>query len=90
MYDVLSVDFSQYLLVFLEFQFFPKSEKYISLFMGGHDVDIVDKRNRLRKQIKANLLAAAASGKDLEGSPQCLTPFLSMFGIIIHFMRNFK
>ncbi|CAN6439533.1 unnamed protein product [Victoria cruziana] len=47
-------------------RFFPKSEKYISLFMGGHDVDIVDKRNRLRKQIKANLLAAAASGKDLE------------------------
>ncbi|KAF3774219.1 rRNA-processing protein [Nymphaea thermarum] len=47
-------------------RFFPKSEKYVSLFMGGDDVDIVDRRNRLRKQIKANLLAAAASGKDLE------------------------
>ncbi|GAY54036.1 hypothetical protein CUMW_153550 [Citrus unshiu] len=30
------------------------------------DSDIVDRRNRLRKQIKANLIAAAASGKDLE------------------------
>lgn len=37
--------------------------------MGGDDVDIVDKRNSLRKQIKANIIAAAASGKDLEGIP---------------------
>lgn len=29
---------------------------------------MVDRRNGLRKQIKANLIAAAASGKDLEGS----------------------
>lgn len=48
-------------------QFFPKTEKYVSLFTGSHDSDIVDRRNRLRKQIKANLIAAAASGKDLEG-----------------------
>jgi hypothetical protein len=27
----------------------------------------VDRRNRLREQIKAYLVAAAASGKDLEG-----------------------
>ncbi|XP_077240315.1 uncharacterized protein LOC143881208 isoform X1 [Tasmannia lanceolata] len=47
-------------------RFFPKTEKYVSLFIGGNDADIVDKRNRLRKQIKANLMAAAASGKDLE------------------------
>ncbi|XP_059650727.1 rRNA-processing protein EFG1-like [Cornus florida] len=47
-------------------RFFPKTEKYVSLFMGGDDVDIVDRRNRLRKQIKANIIAAAASGKDLE------------------------
>ncbi|KAA8527695.1 hypothetical protein F0562_035436 [Nyssa sinensis] len=47
-------------------RFFPKTEKYVSLFMGGDDTDIVDRRNGLRKQIKANLIAAAASGKDLE------------------------
>lgn len=51
----------------LELQFFPKTEKYVSLFTGGDDLDVVDRRNRLRKQIKANLIAAAASGKDLEG-----------------------
>lgn len=50
-----------------ELQFFPKTEKYVALFMGGDDRDIVDRRNRLRKQIKANIIAAAASGKDLEG-----------------------
>ncbi|XP_021593239.1 rRNA-processing protein EFG1 isoform X2 [Manihot esculenta] len=47
-------------------RFFPKTEKYVSLFTGGDDSDIVDRRNGLRKQIKANLVAAAASGKDLE------------------------
>lgn len=53
--------------VFFELQFFPKSEKYVSLFIGGDDAEIIDKRSKLRKQIKANLMAAAASGKDLEG-----------------------
>ncbi|XWS39227.1 hypothetical protein CRYUN_Cryun18bG0032400 [Craigia yunnanensis] len=47
-------------------RFFPKTEKYVSLFTGGDDSEVVDRRNRLRKQIKANLVAAAASGKDLE------------------------
>ncbi|EPS57943.1 hypothetical protein M569_16874, partial [Genlisea aurea] len=47
-------------------KFFPKTERYVSLFMGGDATEIVEKRNRLRKQIKANLIAAAASGKDLE------------------------
>ncbi|KAL7081175.1 hypothetical protein ACP275_14G022800 [Erythranthe tilingii] len=47
-------------------KFFPKTETYVSLFMGGDEAEIVDKRNRLRTQIKANLIAAAASGKDLE------------------------
>ncbi|KAL3828735.1 hypothetical protein ACJIZ3_017537 [Penstemon smallii] len=47
-------------------RFFPKTEKYVSLFMGGDETEIVDKRNSLRKKIKANLIAAAASGKDLE------------------------
>ncbi|KAJ4846237.1 hypothetical protein Tsubulata_012552 [Turnera subulata] len=47
-------------------RFFPKTEKYVSLFNGGDEKDVVDRRNRLRKQIKANLVAAAASGKDLE------------------------
>ncbi|XXG68159.1 hypothetical protein AAC387_Pa06g1311 [Persea americana] len=47
-------------------RFFPKSEKYVSLFIGGDNAELIDKRNKLRKQIKANLMAAAASGKDLE------------------------
>ncbi|KAG5560253.1 hypothetical protein RHGRI_003519 [Rhododendron griersonianum] len=47
-------------------RFFPKTEKYVALFMGGDETDMVDRRNRLRKQIKANIIAAAASGKDLE------------------------
>lgn len=52
---------------FFQLQFFPKTEKYVSLFMGGDDNEIVEKRNRLRKLIKENILAAAASGKDLDG-----------------------
>ncbi|XP_058105461.1 rRNA-processing protein EFG1-like [Magnolia sinica] len=47
-------------------RFFPKTEKYVSLFMGGDSSEMVDRRNRLRKQIKDNIMAAAASGKDLE------------------------
>ncbi|PRQ32220.1 putative rRNA-processing protein Efg1 [Rosa chinensis] len=47
-------------------RFFPKTEKYVALFTGGDDSELVDRRNRMRKQIKANLIAAAASGKDLE------------------------
>ncbi|XP_027165235.1 rRNA-processing protein EFG1 [Coffea eugenioides] len=47
-------------------RFFPKTENYVPLFMGGEDEEIVEKRNRLRKVIKDNLIAAAASGKDLE------------------------
>ncbi|KAK6161469.1 hypothetical protein DH2020_004850 [Rehmannia glutinosa] len=47
-------------------RFFPKTEKYVPLFIGGDETEIVEKRNSLRKQIKANLIAAAASGKDLE------------------------
>ncbi|XP_047324631.1 inactive protein tyrosine kinase pTKL-like [Impatiens glandulifera] len=47
-------------------RFFPKTEKYVSLFMGGDNTDIVKKINILREQIKANIAAAAASGKNLE------------------------
>ncbi|XP_039043979.1 rRNA-processing protein EFG1-like isoform X2 [Hibiscus syriacus] len=47
-------------------RFFPKTEKYVSLFMGCDDSEVVDRRNRLRTQIKANVVAAAASGKDME------------------------
>ncbi|KAL8490941.1 hypothetical protein ACS0TY_022813 [Phlomoides rotata] len=47
-------------------KFFPKTEKYVSLFMGGDEAEIVEKRNSLRKQIKANLVSAAANGKELE------------------------
>ncbi|XP_019449903.1 PREDICTED: rRNA-processing protein EFG1-like isoform X1 [Lupinus angustifolius] len=46
--------------------YFPKTEKYVPLFTGGDDSEIVDKRNGLRKQIDDRLVAAAASGKDLE------------------------
>lgn len=56
------------LLVLCSLQFFPKTEKYVSLFTGGDESDMVDRRNKLRKQIKANLIAAAGSGKDLEGT----------------------
>ncbi|CAM6028756.1 unnamed protein product [Sphagnum balticum] len=47
-------------------RFFPKTEKYVSLFMGSEDEQVVAKRNDLRERIKANLLAAAAAGVDLE------------------------
>ncbi|XP_039684585.1 rRNA-processing protein EFG1 isoform X2 [Medicago truncatula] len=46
--------------------YFPKNEKYVPLFSGTDDAEIVDKRNGLRKQIEDRLSAAAASGKDLE------------------------
>ncbi|KAH9603790.1 hypothetical protein KSS87_018816 [Heliosperma pusillum] len=47
-------------------RFFPKAEKYVPLFCGDDNQELVDNRNRLRLQIKANIIAAAASGKDLE------------------------
>ncbi|KAI3790778.1 hypothetical protein L2E82_04072 [Cichorium intybus] len=47
-------------------RFFPKTEKYVSLFKKGDNTETVDKRNNLRTQIKANIAAAVASGKDLE------------------------
>ncbi|XP_019452167.1 PREDICTED: rRNA-processing protein EFG1-like isoform X2 [Lupinus angustifolius] len=46
--------------------YYPKTEKYLPLFTGGDDSEIADKRNGLRKQIEDRLVAAAASGKDLE------------------------
>lgn len=52
-------------------QFFPKTEKYVSLYVGGDEAEIMEKRNTLRKQIKDNLIAAAASGKELEGTFFC-------------------
>lgn len=36
--------------------------------MGKDDEELVKKRIELRERIKANLLAAAAAGLDLEGS----------------------
>ncbi|KAH9307276.1 hypothetical protein KI387_035187, partial [Taxus chinensis] len=47
-------------------RFFPKTEKYVSLFMGGNDPELVGIRNNLRERIKANVASAAASGVDLE------------------------
>ncbi|KAI3814314.1 hypothetical protein L1987_19065 [Smallanthus sonchifolius] len=47
-------------------RFFPKTEKYVSLFKKVDNTETVDKRNSLRTQIKANIAAAVASGKDLE------------------------
>ncbi|RDX66354.1 efg1 [Mucuna pruriens] len=46
--------------------YFPKNEKYVPLFTGGDDSELVVRRNGLRKQIEDRLIAAAASGKDLE------------------------
>lgn len=48
-------------------KFFPKTEKYISLFTGDDDQMVIDQRNKLRGLIKANLAAAASSGVELEG-----------------------
>lgn len=48
-------------------QYFPKTEKYVPLFSGVDDSETVDNRNRMRKQIDAKLIAAAESGKELEG-----------------------
>uniref|UniRef100_A0A0D9W061 rRNA-processing protein EFG1 n=1 Tax=Leersia perrieri TaxID=77586 RepID=A0A0D9W061_9ORYZ len=47
-------------------RFFPKNEKYVSLFSGGNNPDMLETRNKWRKQIKENLVAAAENGKDLE------------------------
>lgn len=49
-------------------QFFPKNETYVSLFSGGDDLEVAEQRSKLRKQIKANIIVAAASGKELEGT----------------------
>lgn len=57
-------------------QFFPKNEKYVSLFTGGENSDTVEKRNKWRQQIKDNLMEAAASGKELEGQLLYLFGFL--------------
>lgn len=54
-------------LLSFKLQYFPKTEKYVPLFSGGDDSETVDNRNRLRKQIEDRLIAAAESGKDLEG-----------------------
>lgn len=66
-----NIDRKKTLLLFkinFNLQYFPKNEKYVPLFTGGDDSEIVDRRNGLRKQIEDRLIAAAASGKDLEGS----------------------
>jgi hypothetical protein len=47
-------------------RFFPKNEKYVSLFSGSDDLQVSERRSKLRKQIKANIIFAAASGKELE------------------------
>lgn len=47
-------------------RFFPKNEKYVSLFTGAEDSEVIERRSKMRKQIKANIIVAAASGKELE------------------------
>ncbi|KAJ3669879.1 hypothetical protein LUZ60_010203 [Juncus effusus] len=47
-------------------RFFPKNEKYVSLFTGADNSATIEKRNKWREEIKKNLIEAAASGKDLE------------------------
>lgn len=59
-------------------QFFPKNEKYVPLFSGGGDLQVSERRSKLRKQIKANIIVAAASGKELEGIDDDM--WLSLYG----------
>ncbi|KAH0898903.1 hypothetical protein HID58_048471 [Brassica napus] len=47
-------------------RFFPKNEKYVSLFTGAEDSEVIERRSKMRKQIKANIIVAAASGKELD------------------------
>ncbi|CAI9118317.1 OLC1v1019874C1 [Oldenlandia corymbosa var. corymbosa] len=47
-------------------RFFPKDEEYVPLFTGGEGVEITEKRNSLRKLVKAKLVDAAANGRDVE------------------------
>ncbi|KAG6471047.1 hypothetical protein ZIOFF_072140 [Zingiber officinale] len=47
-------------------RFFPKNERYVSLLVGGDNPKIVEKRNQLRAQIKANLVEATSNGEDLK------------------------
>ncbi|KAJ7568796.1 hypothetical protein O6H91_01G048900 [Diphasiastrum complanatum] len=47
-------------------RFFPKTEKYVSLFMGNEDDSVAARRIVLREKIKVNLAAAAATGVELE------------------------
>ena len=58
--------------LYVQLQFFPKNEKYVSLFTGAEDSEVVEKRSRMRKQIKANIIVAAASGKELDGKHDLL------------------
>ncbi|PWA57742.1 hypothetical protein CTI12_AA404220 [Artemisia annua] len=51
-------------------RFFPKTEKYVSLFKKGDTTEIVDKRNSLRTQIKENI--AAATLGDNPPLPGCI------------------
>ncbi|KAL3688035.1 hypothetical protein R1sor_014344 [Riccia sorocarpa] len=46
-------------------KFFPKTEKYVALFAGNNS-EVVAVREELRKRIKENIAAAAASGVELE------------------------
>nr|GEZ73947.1 rRNA-processing protein EFG1-like [Tanacetum cinerariifolium] len=45
---------------------FPKTEKYVSLFKKGDTTETADKRNSLLTEIKENIAAAVASGKDFK------------------------
>ncbi|EFJ32422.1 hypothetical protein SELMODRAFT_439695 [Selaginella moellendorffii] len=47
-------------------KFFPKSEKYVSLFMENADSHAIARREKLRETIHANIAAAAAAGVELE------------------------
>nr|GEY08116.1 rRNA-processing protein EFG1-like [Tanacetum cinerariifolium] len=50
----------------LAYVFFPKIEKYASLFKKRDATETADKRNSLHIEIKENIAAAVASGKDFE------------------------
>ena len=48
-------------------QFFPKTERYVSLFKGEEDEEVRKKREGLRKLVKQNIAKAQAEGLELEG-----------------------
>ncbi|MCO5578294.1 hypothetical protein L7F22_032134 [Adiantum nelumboides] len=59
-------------------KFFPRTEKYVSLFEGNEDEEVLAKRTKLREQIKANLAALEAAGVEPENMHKDEDPTMAM------------